>query len=232
MKELVHLACIMDGNGRWAEKRGLKRIKGHEEGAHAAERVAKGCINEGIRFLTLYCFSTENWKRPKDEVDYLMGLLSKQVAANIGKFNKLGIKILLLGNREGIPASALEGIDRAVKATENNTTLTVQLAINYGGRDEIARAVNRALESGITHFEPDTLLSYLDNPSVPDPDMIVRSAGEERLSGFMLYQSNYSEFGFYSRLWPDWDEGMVKTIREDYNKRVRKFGDLNNEQLS
>ena len=226
MSELVHLACIMDGNGRWAEKRGLKRYKGHEEGSYAAERVAKGCIKEGIRFLTLYCFSTENWKRPKDEVEFLMGLLSKQIVLNIKKFNKLGIRILLLGDRNGIPSSALSGLDKAIRETEKNTTLTVQLAINYGGRDEIARAANKAIESGVTHFDGDTLLSYLDNPSVPSPDMIVRSAGEERLSGFMLYQAAYSEFAFFDELWPDWDENMVTKIKEIYNKRVRKFGEI------
>lgn len=229
MKNLEHLACIMDGNGRWAEKRGLKRIKGHEEGANAAERVAKGCIKCGIRYLTLYCFSTENWKRPKDEVEFLMGLLAKQIVLNIKKFNNLGIKILLLGKRDGIPQSALKGIDKAVEETKNNTVLTVQLAINYGGRDEIARAVNKALESGVTEFESDTILAYLDNPSVPDPDMIVRSAGEERLSGFMLFQSNYSEFAFFDELWPDWDESMVERIVGIYNSRVRKFGDIKNE---
>lgn len=226
MKELVHLACIMDGNGRWAESRGLKRIKGHEEGSKAAERVARGCIECGIRFLTLYCFSTENWKRPREEVEYLMGLLAKQTVLNIPKFNSLGIRVVLLGNREGIPSSALSSLDRTMRETKDNGKLTVQLAINYGGRDEIARAVNRALGDGVTHFEPDTLERYLDNPSIPEPDMIVRSAGEERLSGFMLYQSNYSEFAFYDKLWPDWDESMVKDIVDDYNKRVRKFGDV------
>ena len=226
MKELVHLACIMDGNGRWAQSRGLKRIKGHEEGAKAAERVAKGCIECGIRFLTLYCFSTENWKRPREEVEYLMGLLAKQTVLNIPKFNSLGIRVVLLGNREGIPSWALSSLDRTIEATKNNTKLTVQLAINYGGRDEIARAVNRAIADGVTHFEPDTISNYLDNPYIPEPDMIVRSAGEERLSGFMLYQSNYSEFAFSDKLWPDWDEAMVKEMVDVYNKRVRKFGDV------
>ncbi len=226
MKELVHLACIMDGNGRWAESRGLKRIKGHEEGSRAAERVAKGCIKYGIRFLTLYCFSTENWKRPREEVEYLMGLLAKQTVLNIPKFNSLGIRVALLGNRENIPSSALSSLDKAMRETKENGVLTVQLAINYGGRDEIARAVNRALGDGVSHFDADTLSLYLDNPSIPEPDMIVRSAGEKRLSGFMLYQSNYSEFAFYDKLWPDWDESMVKEIVDDYNSRVRKFGDV------
>ena len=227
MRDLEHLACIMDGNGRWAETRGLKRTEGHKEGAYAAERVAKGCIKNNIKFLTLYCFSTENWKRPKDEVNYLMGLLSMQVQASIPKFNKLGIKILFLGNKDGIPSSSYNGLMRVVEATKNNTVLTVQLAINYGGWDEIARATNKAVASGVTHFDPETLLSFLDNPEVPPPDMIVRSAGEYRLSGFMLLQSNYSEFGFYDKLWPDWDESMVDIILSDYLKRTRKFGGIN-----
>ena len=224
MGNLIHLACIMDGNGRWATQKGLKRTDGHKEGAYAAERVAKGCIKNGIKFLTLYCFSTENWRRPKEEVNYLMGLLSMQVQANIPKFNKLGIRILFLGNKEGIPASAYSGLMKAVEATKDNKVLTVQLAINYGGWDEISRAIGKALKDGVTEFGPETLLSYVDNPTVPQPDMIVRSAGECRLSGFMLLQSNYSEFGFYEKLWPDWDESMVDSIIEDYQKRTRKYG--------
>ena len=155
-----------------------------------------------------------------------MGLLSMQVQANIPKFNKLDIKILFLGNKEGIPTSAYNGLMKAVEATKNNSTLTVQLAINYGGWDEIARAANKAINAGITSFTPETLLSFVDNPSVPLPDMIVRSAGEERLSGFLLLQSNYSEFGFYDKLWPDWDEEMVDTILSDFQSRTRKYGGL------
>src|SRR5574344_1355355 len=129
----------MDGNGRWAQAKGLKRTDGHKQGAYSAEKVAKGCIKNGIKFLTLYCFSTENWRRPKEEVDYLMGLVSLQVQANIPKFNKLGIRILFLGNKDGIPESSYNGILKAVEATRNNSILTVQLAINYGGWDEISR---------------------------------------------------------------------------------------------
>ncbi|MBQ0072119.1 MAG: di-trans,poly-cis-decaprenylcistransferase [Spirochaetales bacterium] len=226
MRKLNHLALIMDGNGRWATSKGLKRSKGHEAGAYAAEKVAKGCIQNGISFLTLYCFSTENWKRPEEEVNYLMGLLASQLVANIPKFNKLGIRVVTVGSRENMPALSLAGIDTCVKATKNNTTLTVQLAINYGGLDELARAANKALAAGVTGFEPDTLSQFVDNPFIPEPDMICRSAGEQRLSGFMLMQSNYAEFGFYDKLWPDWDESMVDVIVNDYNQRVRKFGGL------
>lgn len=224
MKELVHLALIMDGNGRWAKSRGLKRTKGHEEGARAAERVTKGCIKNGIKFLTLYCFSTENWNRPKEEVDFLMGLLSTQTRKNIPRFNEKGVRILLLGNRDGIPLSALEALDEAVEKTKNNTAITVQLAINYGGRDEIKRAINKALDFGVKSFSDNTLLQYLDNPFVPEPDMIARSSGEERLSGFLLYQSSYAEFAFLDKLWPDWNEETVDEIVNIYNNRTRKFG--------
>ncbi len=216
----------MDGNGRWAESRGLERTKGHEEGGRAIEKVVKGCLKESIEFLTLYCFSTENWKRPKMEVNYLMGLFAKKIVEEIPLFNKYGVKVLHTGSRDGLPLADLVALDKAIEATKNNDKLTVVLAINYGGIDEINRAVNKALKDGITEFKGDILRAYLDNPELPLPDMICRSAGEFRLSGFLLYQSAYAEFGFYDRLWPDWDEEMIERIVSDYNKRCRKFGGI------
>ncbi len=216
----------MDGNGRWAEMRGKKRTKGHEEGAKAIERVVNASIKHGIRFLTLYCFSTENWKRPQDEVNYLMGLFSKYIVEKIPDFNKMGVRLLFMGNRNGLSKEVLESLDKALEETKSNSVITVQLAINYGGRDEIARSINKALRDGVTEFSPSTLSSYIDNPSVPEPDMICRSAGEKRLSGFMLYQSNYAELGFYDTLWPDWDEKIIEKIIVDYDNRIRKYGGL------
>ncbi len=198
-EKLRHLALIMDGNGRWAESRGLERTKGHEEGGRAIEKVVKGCLKESIEFLTLYCFSTENWKRPKMEVSYLMGLFAKKVVEEIPLFNKYGVKVLHTGSRDGLPLADLFALDKAIEATKNNDKLTVVLAINYGGIDEINRAVNKALKDGITEFKGDILRAYLDNPELPLPDMICRSAGEFRLSGFLLYQSAYAEFGFYDK---------------------------------
>ena len=226
-EKLRHLALIMDGNGRWAEKRGLERTKGHEEGGRAIEKVVKGCLKESIEFLTLYCFSTENWKRPKMEVNYLMGLFAKKAVEEIPLFNKYGVRVLHAGSRDGLPAADLKALDKAIDATKDNDRLTVVLAINYGGVDEINRAINKALKDGITEFKGDILRGYLDNPELPLPDMICRSAGEFRLSGFLLYQSAYAEFGFYDRLWPDWDEEMIEKIVSDYNKRCRKFGGIN-----
>ncbi len=225
-EELQHLALIMDGNGRWAQIRGKKRTDGHNQGGLAIEKVVKGCIKHEIKFLTLYCFSTENWKRPKEEVNYLMGLFTKEVVKKIPRFNEIGVKVLHLGSRSGLSKEVLSSLDKAMEETKNNTTLTVQLAINYGGRDEIARAINKALANGVSSFSQDTLSSYLDNPEVPEPDFICRSAGEKRLSGFLLYQSNYAEFGFYDKLWPDWDESMIDLVVDDFHNRKRKFGDI------
>ena len=224
--ELVHLALIMDGNGRWATAKGLERPAGHKEGGKAAFKIMKGCIENGIKYLTLYCFSTENWKRPKGEVDYLMGLFSNEVVKRIPEANKYGIRILHLGSRDNLPLDTLKGLDEAVEATKDNSTLVVQLALNYGGHDELARAIKKAVASGEKEFDESTLTKYLDNPFVPSPDFICRSAGEMRLSGFMLYQSNYAEFGFYDKLWPDWDESMVNLIVDDFHKRTRKFGEV------
>ncbi len=226
MKELTHLALIMDGNGRWAEKRGLTRSAGHLEGGKAAIKVIKGCLSHSIPYLTLYCFSKENWKRPKEEVDYLMGLFSSRIRAELPRARKEGIRILHLGSRDGLSDDVLSAIDEAIEATAECSKLTLQLAINYSGTDEIDRAVQRAIKAGVKVFDEKTLSLYLDNPEVPSPDFIARSSGEKRLSGFLLYQSNYAELGFYDRLWPDWDESMIETIVNDFNSRNRRFGGI------
>ncbi len=226
MSSLVHLAIIMDGNGRWAKKRNLPRAVGHLEGLKSLKKVLVGSINEGIKYLSLYCFSTENWKRPKEEVDYLMALFSNKIYGEIKTYNKLGVQIRFLGKRDGLPQKALDALDRAVEETKSNTALTLQLAINYGGQDEIARAVNKLISEGCKEVTPELIRSKFDNPDIPAADFIVRSAGEERLSNFLLFDSAYSELGFYDKLWPDWDEAMIKTVKEDYLKRERRFGGL------
>ena len=226
MGSLTHLAIIMDGNGRWAERRSLPRSAGHLEGGKAALKVIRGCLSHGIGYLTLYCFSTENWKRPKEEIDYLMGLFSSRLRAEIPRMVSSGIRLLHLGRREGLPERVLDAIDEAIERTAGCDALTLQLAINYGGLDEIARAASKAVADGIDSFDASTLSGYLDNPEVPSPDFIVRSAGEKRLSGFMLYQSSYAELAFYDRLWPDWDESMIGIILDDFDSRKRRFGGL------
>ena len=226
MKRITHLALIMDGNGRWAEKRGLPRSAGHLEGGKAAVKVIRGCLSHSIPYLTLYCFSCENWKRPREEVNYLMGLFSSRIVAEIPRARKEGIRILHLGRHEGLPDDVLEAIDRAEKETAECSNLILQLAINYSGTDEIDRAVRKAIQNGETYFDENTLPIYFDNPEVPPPDFIARASGEKRLSGFLLYQSNYAEFGFYDRLWPDWDESMIETIVNDFESRNRRFGGI------
>lgn len=224
--ELVHLGLIMDGNGRWAKRKGLPRTAGHLQGLKALKKVVKGCIDENIPYLTLYCFSTENWKRPEAEVKYLMALFTNKVYGELGAMNEMGVSIRFLGNREGLPKEALVNLDKAVAESAHNTKLTLQLAINYGGYDEITRAVNKLIKEGKTEITPEMIRSKFDNPDIPVVDFIARSAGEFRLSNFLLFDSAYAEFGFYEELWPEWDERMIKRIKEDYLNRTRRFGGL------
>ncbi len=227
MAELVHLAIIMDGNGRWAKKRNLPRAAGHLEGLRSLKKVIKGARDEGIKYLTVYCFFSFNWKRPEAEVNYLMALFTNKVYGEIRAINELGVQIRLLGNRENLPDAALKALDRTIEETKNNTDLILQLAINYGGYDEIVRAVNALIAEGVKTVTADLIRSKFDNPDIPPADFIVRSAGEERLSNFLLFDSAYSELGFYDKLWPDWDEEMIKKIKSDFAMRERRFGGLN-----
>lgn len=222
----MHLALIMDGNGRWAKLRSLPRSEGHKAGAKAAADVVLAASRSGIGYLTLFCFSTENWKRPKAEIDSIMGLFSSEFESLLEKIGSEDIRIVHLGRRDRLPSSLLSRLDKAVERTRENKGMTLQLAIDYGGEDEIERCVRRAIASGEKDISFSTLLSYVDNPDIPSPDYICRSSGERRLSGFLLLQASYAEIGFYDRLWPDWDESMIDTIIEDFNKRDRRFGGI------
>ena len=227
MGDLVHLGIIMDGNGRWATGKGLPRSFGHKEGAKAAKRVVDALLAEGsVRYLTLFCFSTENWKRPLTEISFLMGLLNEQIESCLNEYKDKGVRLLHLGRKDRLPLPVLRILSKAEAETKDNTRLTVQLAIDYGGEDELERAIKKALSKGETDFSAGNLLRFTDNPSVPPPDMIVRSGGERRLSGFLMLASSYSEINFYDRLWPDWDESMVKLMLGDFHSRHRRFGGL------
>lgn len=219
-----HIGFIMDGNGRWAKARLMPRTAGHLAGLKALKKVIKGCVEEGVSYVTLYCFSTENWTRPKDEVDYLMGLFSEKIMGELPFYNENGIRLLTLGDISVLPEDARKALLEAVEATKGNNRITVQLAINYGGQDEICRAVNAALAEGITKITPEVIRAHFDNPDVPPADLIVRSAGEKRLSNFLLFDSAYSEFVFYDKLWPDWGAKDVSAAIDEYNSRTRKFG--------
>ncbi len=220
-----HLGIIMDGNGRWAQKRALPRTAGHLEGLKAFKRVIREATVLGIGFVTFYVFSTENWKRSEQEVSYLMHLLVTKLHGELSFYNNYGIRILVCGDLDGLPKDVQEVIEATVKATEDNTSITCNLAINYGGQNEICRAVNRCLTEGLQKNLTETdIRSHLDLPHVPPVDMIVRSANERRLSNFLLWDSAYAELGFYEKLWPDWKAEDVQSICKDYSQRVRKFG--------
>lgn len=221
----THLGIIMDGNGRWAQKRALPRTAGHLEGLKALKRVITEASVLGIGFVTFYVFSTENWKRSKQEVSYLMHVLVAKLHGELTFYNKHGIRILVCGDIDGLPKNVQEVIGSTIKATENNNCITCILAINYGGQDEICRAANRSLaENPKKILTADDIRSHLDLPQVPPVDMIVRSANEKRLSNFLLWDSAYAELGFYEKFWPDWNAEDVRIVCKDYSQRVRKFG--------
>jgi undecaprenyl diphosphate synthase len=218
-----HVGIIMDGNGRWATARGKPRTEGHLEGMAAAKRVVTAASELGLPFLSLYTFSTENWKRAEEEVSYLMFLIRSNIRKEFDFYRKNGIRILHSGDIERLPADIREEIRAVISDTAGFTGLTLNLCINYGGRDEIVRAVNRlgGKEAEVTE---ESLASCLDNPGIPDPDLIIRTSGEMRISNFLLWSSAYSELYFSPKLWPDWSGKDLAEALEDYARRNRRFG--------
>ncbi len=219
-----HIAIIMDGNGRWAKQRSLPRLAGHRAGAEAVKRTIEAADNLGIKFITLYAFSTENWVRPQDEIDGLMDLLCKTLDTYTGEASKKNYRLLVSGSREKLPPAVLEKIDKAVASTAQNTGLTVNLALNYGARQEIIHAVNSLIAQGKKEISTDDLSAHLYQPTVPDPELIIRTSGEERLSNFLLWQAAYSEFYFTPVLWPDFSAQELQKALDAYAKRTRRFG--------
>lgn len=221
-----HIAVIMDGNGRWAKERRLPRLAGHKAGAQAVERTLKAAQKAGVEFLTLYAFSTENWVRPQEEINGLMNLLEQTLERYTKDAAKNNVRLLVSGERDRLSPRVLEKIDSAVSATSKNTGLTLNLALNYGARQEITRAVNRLLISGKTSVTMDDIRANLFQPALPDPELIIRTSGEERLSNFLLWQAAYSEFYFTPVLWPDFDGAEFEKALATYRTRVRRFGGL------
>lgn len=215
----------MDGNGRWAQQQGKPRTYGHRHGIEAAKRIIKAAIAEGISYVTLYTFSTENWSRTPKEVNFLMKLLRQHLEREADFYHDNRIRVLHAGEMEGLPKEVAKELRNAVEVTRDYDAITAVLAINYGGRHEIARAVNRRLaENPSATLTPEEISRYLDNPEVPDPDLIIRTAGEQRLSNFLLWQSAYAEYYFAPKLWPAWDtEDLQEAIRH-FAGRKRKFG--------
>ncbi len=219
-----HVAVIMDGNGRWAKERRLPRLAGHNAGAKAVERTLKAAQKAGVKFLTLYAFSTENWSRPQDEINGLFKLLEQTLDRYTKDAAKHGVRLLVSGAREPLPPSILAKIDHAVSSTQANTGLTLNLALNYGARQEILHAVNALLAQGKRQATLQDISNHLYQPQLPDPELIIRTSGEERLSNFLLWQAAYSEFYFTPVLWPDFDEAEFNKALAAYRGRKRRFG--------
>ena len=220
-----HIGIIMDGNGRWAKNQGKIRSFGHREGLDTAKLIVKAASDLGIKYITLYTFSTENWKRAEDEVSYLMKLIGQHLKKEMDFYRTNKIRVVHSGDLSGLPENVRCEIASVAESTSGFHGTTVNLAINYGGRDEIIRAINRWKESETSDkLTEEVLSSYLDCPDFPDPDMIIRTAGEQRLSNFLVWQCAYSEFYYSSKLWPDWDkEDLIEAV-SSFQHRQRKFG--------
>ena len=226
----LHLAIILDGNGRWAKKKGLPRNAGHAAGARVLEDMCEIVWNKGIRYLTVYAFSTENWNRPADEVSALMKLLRDYMRNSVKRAMKNNMRVRVIGDKTGLDNDLQESIASLEEATSQNTGLTFQIALNYGGRDEIVRAVRKlASEHDIDYMRGLTdkeLGDALDTADIPDPDLLIRTCGEERISNFLLWQLAYSEFYFTECAWPDFTEAELDRALESYGSRTRRFGGL------
>ncbi len=225
-----HIAIIMDGNGRWAMDRGLPRVQGHQAGVESIRNVVRAAGEMGIKYLTLYAFSTENWGRPQDEVGFLMNLLSSYLDKELTEITKNNIRFRLIGHPEDLPAEIQKKIQRNLKETEHNTGLTLTLALSYSGRLEIVDAVKKLAEKvhkgemAVQDITPDIFSNYLYTAGTPDPDLLIRTSGEMRISNFLLWQLSYTEIYVTERLWPDFrKEDLLKAI-QDFQKRERRFG--------
>lgn len=226
-----HIAIIMDGNGRWAKKRGMPRTAGHKEGLTSAKKIVKAAAQLGIKYVTLYTFSTENWKRAQEEVGFLMNLIKSHLRAEFEFYKKNGIRIKQIGDLAGLPEDVQKEIINAEKDTEHFSGTTCILAINYGGRDEIVRAVRKIINQNKKSEEitEELISSSLDTGDVPAVDLLIRTGGEKRLSNFLLWQNAYAEFVFTDTLWPDYNEEEFCKDIEEFQKRNRRFGGVPNQ---
>lgn len=223
---MEHIAIIMDGNGRWAESRGLTRSDGHKAGADNISRIADAAREFGIKYLTLYAFSTENWKRPPAEVAFLMKLVSEITEGRLPDMMKNNVRLRTIGRTEDLPLPARKSLLKCIKETENNTGLTINIALSYGGRAEIVDAVNKIIsEKGHgAQIDEKEFAKYLYAPDIPDPDLLIRTSGELRLSNFMLWELSYSEIYVTETHWPDFDKAEFQKALDSFGKRKRRFG--------
>jgi undecaprenyl diphosphate synthase len=223
-----HVAIIMDGNGRWAQERALPRLAGHRAGTENVRRIAEACRDHGVRMLTLYAFSTENWQRPAEEVSGLMSLLAGVVERELDVLQQNGVRLRHFGASEGLPDHLWDRIRHAVEATANNDKWFINVAINYGGRREIVDAVRLMIRDGVDPGEvsEETLSGYLYTADLPDPDLVIRTAGEMRLSNFLIWQAAYAEYYTTPTYWPDFGPEEFHKALVAYGLRTRKFGGL------
>jgi undecaprenyl diphosphate synthase len=226
MQQIKHIAFIMDGNRRWAKKRGLPSLEGHRRGYNKMKEVGQWCIDRGIKHMTVYAFSTENWKRSKKEVDYLMNLLEKALTSEIPEFMKKGIRLRVVGSKKGLSKNIIKAIENAEKETAKNSKGTLNIAINYGGRLEIVEAVQNIIKQKKSPkaITEDLISKNIYTAGQPDPDIVVRTSGEHRLSGFLTWQSVYSELFFIKPHWPGFKEKDLDKVIDEYNNRNRRFG--------
>jgi undecaprenyl diphosphate synthase len=227
-----HVAIIMDGNGRWAAARGLPRAEGHRRGVEALRRTIRAAGEMGIKIVTIFSFSAENWSRPASEVGELMGLLRRFVRNDLAELHKSNVRVRVIGERTGLKPDIGRLLVEAEELTKNNDGLILVVAFNYGARQEIVRAAKRVAEAvkqgelGLSDIDMDLLGRFLDAPDIPDPDLIIRTSGEKRLSNFLLWQAAYSELVFVPTYWPDFDRATLVSAIREYQQRERRFGGL------
>ncbi len=226
----VHVSMIMDGNGRWAKERGKERVYGHFEGVNSVRACVEAAIETGVKYLSLFAFSEENWNRPDEEVTTLMGLMVKAMANEMDSLDSNGVRFMVLGNRDRLGQELNEEIDRCMKRTENNEVLTLIIFLSYSGKWDILQAAKKMAQDMLSHPEDienvslDDFGKYLVTDGIPDPDLIVRTSGENRLSNYLLWQGAYSEFLFVDTLWPDFRKEDFRKALETYAKRDRRYG--------
>lgn len=222
----VHVGIIMDGNGRWAQRRGLPRIEGHREGAKVTEKVVIAASEMGIKYLSLYAFSTENWKRPKEEVNFLFHLMYEYVKSKLPLFLENNVHFRAMGRLWELPDYLQEGFKEMEERTARCNGMVAVFAVNYGGKQEILDAINKAIKAGEKEITEEVLRKYLYIPELPDLDLLIRTSGELRISNFLLWQSAYTELWFTETLWPDFTEEEFKKAIEDFKRRERRFGGI------
>jgi undecaprenyl diphosphate synthase len=223
-----HIAIIMDGNGRWAKERGMPRVAGHRAGTENLRTIIRSSAKAGIKYLTLYAFSTENWSRPRAEIQGLMHILSDVIDRELNELNEEGARLVHIGHLDGLSNALRKKVEQAIELTKDNDRITIVLAFNYGGRDEIVHAIKKMLEDDVdpNDVDVDLVSQYMFTDGIPDPDLVIRTSGEHRTSNFLTWQTVYSEWYFPEVYWPDFDEEELRKAITEYENRDRRFGGL------